>query len=278
MSSRQGIDDRSVNFETRVISRKWLSFHVYLSGSIDSFLSQYLASALEQECALRHIHRFFFIRYSDQDLHLRLRFLPRRTGEPAVIKEWIESTVRDFAGSLSTPGICRVEQRTYDRDEHYFGETIYSVYAELLNEQTSWFGLKLLRGYHDKRPQLTALLAACLAFFLSRMTEDREDYIQAVELARSFAGTVLKQLGFIGDLGRRVDQHDLDALIPQISSRSIPFLSQDPAAMSIIRLSRRARKAGDQGKFIVAHALHLLCNKLGFSIREEYWIFTLLRG
>jgi len=251
---------------------------VYLSGPIDLFLGHYLFSALTEECALQRIHRFFFIRYLDPGLHLRFRFTPGREGSPAMVREWMEKLVSKFADSLPEAGPCKMEESVYDREEHYFGETMYSVYSELLNEQTSWLGLRLLGGYCEERPQLMALLVTCILFFFNRMTGDQDELISALGLSGSFAGKVLTEHGLTPHEQGKEEQAAFNALIPKVFTRTGPFLCTDPAATAIIRLARRARKAGEPGKFVVTHAFHLFCNKLGFSLQDEYRLFSLLQN
>jgi thiopeptide-type bacteriocin biosynthesis protein len=278
MLSYDRVDDRGLKPETGPIGGKWLSFHLYLPGPPDLFLTEHLHPSLVGELASQQICRFFFIRYSEGGLHLRLRFLPGRSGDPVVIEQWFNNTVRDFAGSLPAPALCRLERRAYNREEHYFGETVYSVYAELLNEQTSWLALRLLSGYWNRPPQLLLLLAACLRFFLLRTTANPGDYIAVVELSRSFAADLVVKMGLSADMPTEKEQAAFDALVPQVLCGSISFLSHDHAVTAIIRLMRRACKIGQQGQFVATHALHLFCNKLGFSVQEEYRIFALLKG
>lgn len=277
MFSRHPIDDRRIGAGAKAPRIKWLSFHLYLSTPIDLFLVRHFSPALERACASQYIRRFFFIRYVEPSLHLRLRFMLNKTAEHFVIEEWLEDTLREFVEASTVSVFYKLEQHEYDREKHYFGETMRSVYSELLNEQTSSLGLRLLRGYHDRQPQLTALLVACLTFFLSGMTDDRMDFIETVGRSRSFAANVLAQLGLTSNVPPK-EQGAFDLLLPQICDRCNDFLSQDPAARAIIHLARRAHQYGDEGRFVVTHALHLFCNKLGFSIQDEHRVFSLLEN
>src|SRR5262249_14377812 len=145
-----------------VSSVKWLSFHVYLSGSMDLFLTRYFAPRLERACAARNIRRFFFIRYLDRGLHLRLRFMLGKIAGPFLIEKWLDEALREFSDSQATAVSYNIEQHEYHREKHYFGETIRSVYAELLNEQTSWLALGVLCVYEGRQRHLAVLLIACL--------------------------------------------------------------------------------------------------------------------
>ncbi len=259
-------------------ARRWLSFHVYLPNAIDSFLAQYMAPRLQDGSMSRHIRRFFFIRYFDEALHLRLRFLRREPDDDEIIKAWLGEMVREFSSAPGSIGPARIEEQLYDREEHYFGETIYSVYAELLNEQTSALALRLLESYYQDRTRLAALLIACLHFLMQKATTTPGELLRAVQASRSFAADVMTQSSLVAITTREEERAALILMVKRVAERAASFLGRDPAAMAIISLARRARKHGQQGEFVVTHALHLLCNKLGFSMQEEHWIYALLQS
>src|SRR5215218_10501986 len=110
----------------------WLSFHVFLPGPFDSFLVDHLAPALQDDLKSGTIKRFFFIRYSEGGNHIRLRLMSG--AQSGNLEQWLNRLVENFAAATSS-GLesCRVEQHRYDRSDLYFGETVFSVYAELLN-------------------------------------------------------------------------------------------------------------------------------------------------
>jgi thiopeptide-type bacteriocin biosynthesis protein len=243
---------------------------------MDRFLARHLAPALNQEYFAEQIARFFFIRYFEDGLHLRLRLKPRPRCDAGMIEEWIRGLGRDFSGSWAGAGKCRIERRDYSREEHYFGETVYSVYAELLNEQTSRLALRLLRGCYEQRAELILLLAVTVRFLLKGIAQDHKEFIQAAELSRSFAQDVLAKSGMSPEVVTAAEPSKLHALVRQASARAVPILQGDQVATAIVHLGCRLQRKGRFGRFVLTHAFHLLCNKLGCSMQEEYRLFSCL--
>jgi thiopeptide-type bacteriocin biosynthesis protein len=252
--------------------KHWLSFHIFLPGAFESFLVDHMAPALQDDLKAGTIKRFFFIRYSEGGNHIRLRLMacPHNADfEPRLIK-----LVGHFAATTSSDlNSCRVEQHPYDRSELYFGETALSVYAELLNEQTSYLGLRALAQYRG-RPRLIVVLASILNFLLVSSTDSLEDFRATLENSRRFAANAAAEFGFSVQSDEKLEaslRNILLQLLPQSSA-----LVQDQTIQRIVRLLRRTRKCKPSGEFVATHALHLLCNKLGVSILEEYNLFNTL--
>jgi thiopeptide-type bacteriocin biosynthesis protein len=253
---------------------RWLSFHVHLAGSLDQFLVRFLAPRLEHEFVAGSFSRFFFIRYLEGGLHLRLRFLPK-PGREGQIATWVTECVEDFRqASPDHLGSFRVEQHVYDRDTLYFGNTPHSVYAELLNEQTSWLALRLLCTLQGQRSGLMLVLGASLDHFLLSATPDRMTYLEALDASRQFAANTALDFGITANPPNREQQASFRALFPQVIDRSARFLKDDRNTGTIVNLMRRLRR--QRAAFVGVHAMHLFCNKLGFSLEEEFRIFSLL--
>jgi thiopeptide-type bacteriocin biosynthesis protein len=250
----------------------WLSFHIFLPGAFESFLVDHLAPALLDDLKAGTIKRFFFIRYSEGGNHIRLRLMAcAHNGD---FEPWLNKLVGNFAVATSSDlNSCRVEQHPYDRSELYFGETALSVYAELLNEQTSYLGLRTLAQYQG-RQRLIVVLASILNFLLVSSTDGLEDFRARLEDSRRFAANTTDDLGFSVQSDEKLEaslRNLLLQLLPQSST-----LNQDQTIQRILRLLRRTRKCKPSGEFVATHALHLLCNKLGISIVEEYNLFSTL--
>src|SRR5215510_11428356 len=162
----------------------WLSFHIFLPDAFGSFLVDHLAPALQNDLKAGTIKRFFFIRYSEGGNHIRLRLMTRaHSGD---LEQWLNRLVENFAiATSSNLNSCRVEQHPYDRAELYFGETALSVYAELLNAQTSYLGLRLLTQYQG-RQRLVVVLASILNFLLVSNADNLEDFKAMLEESRRF--------------------------------------------------------------------------------------------
>src|SRR5262249_20794619 len=91
-----GTHDRIMSAPATNAGQSWLSFHVFLPGLVEPFLVGYFLPALKVEQAARRVKRFFFIRYREGGLHLRLRFLTTSQAGPEVVGNWLNALVVQF--------------------------------------------------------------------------------------------------------------------------------------------------------------------------------------
>ena len=257
---------------------RWLSFHVFLQDALESFLLGYLLPAVDRELAAGRLKRFFFIRYSEGGLHLRLRFLPARTMDATATGNWLREIVREFDAEKapdSKPTL--VQEQRYNRAELYFGETLDSVYAELLNEQTSYLSLLLLHAQGRSHGRLLVVLSCTLYLLLRSATGNTNDFVKSLKDSQDFAARTLGELGLPLN---RVSSDFEDKLLRSLN-RALPVVAQqlerEPSLSRISRLLRRTGRSGSSDGFVGTHALHLLCNKTGFALQDEYHLFGALR-
>lgn len=252
----------------------WQSYHVFLQEGLgaaaDAFLVDGIYPEIRRQEESGRLKRFFFIRYSEGGPHLRLRLLPDSDQSALPLEEEIHRIVDEHGGRLESHG--------YDRVEHYFGETPESVYAELLNVSTTELSLALLQSFGpDRRGErwitLTCLLGSIL--LAARDNNDRRRLRATLEESRSFALRTGFSMG-IGpekageDAGRRWAE-TVEQAWPQVVA-GLPNGLIEPT----VRLLRRVRRRGPEGRNVAIHALHLLCNKTGFSLAEEHETFATL--
>jgi len=253
---------------------RWASFHLFLPGPLDPYLTDHLLPFLERETAAGSIERFFFIRYGVGTPHLRLRLLPGPgTGVESLLSA-VEGTVR---AHVTPTGAYSVEMHPYSRSELYFGETAASVYAELLNEATSRLCLEILAapgGDHRVRRWLS--LAAVLDRLVEASAGDEAELRSRLAESRAFARWAASEAGFPLHEEPRPPHPALDAALRSALVRLRPSLGAHPTLRRIARLLRRVRRNVPGGPRVAVHALHLLCNKLGFSLHEEHDLFTAL--
>jgi thiopeptide-type bacteriocin biosynthesis protein len=247
-------------------TRRWLSFHLFLCSHFDEFLVDHLAPALEERTAPSSPGRFFFIRYGDGGTHLRLRFLPRCHGFESRLGIWLQQIVGKFTTDM--PGV-RLEANTYDRKTLYFGETIASVYSELLNEQTSWLAIYVMRAAEKSQAKSFCLLIAILVSILRSISPDSSDAI-----ARSWSAFTIEELRKLPACPEPLPpamQLILLAHAPELLSPIAEGTVVYKITRRIAALIRRTLRI-PKGLFVATHALHLLCNKVGLSFQHEFWI------
>lgn len=257
--------------------RRWSSFHLHLPGSHARFLVEHLAPWLAAEAA--SFRRFFYLRYGEGGLHLRLRFLPHGGRPPDGLRRALEACAEAYLETLG-PSLrrlhYRIEEHPYRRGEHYFGDTPASAYAELLNEASSWLALRLLRsvGALDRRRRWL-LLVGSLDALLRTSVEGDCDRIRALTESRAFATRILERTGGAPDewvASHQRTGHALRRAVPRVVSA----LGDDASARRLAALLRRTRARCPDGRFVATHALHLFANKLGYSVTEEARAFYAL--
>jgi thiopeptide-type bacteriocin biosynthesis protein len=261
-------------------SGRWLGFHLQLRAPHEPFLADHLAPWLEREVEARRVRRFFFIRYGRDGGHLRVRLLPTPGTQEAALRAALESTVCGYLEKNSGAAAADpwLEEQPYSRSVHYFGENRASVYAELLNEATSWLCLRIVRGPGGDRWVCRWLVLIATLHQLVRGTSlDDGDFAYLVEEGRAFARQGWESLGLsIVDEALLDDQPLLLGAARAALARGAAAAG-DPLVRHTVRLLRRTRRYAPHGGHVATHALHLLCNKLGFSFYEEYNLFTALR-
>lgn len=261
-----------------VESRKrteWLSYYASLDHDLDVFLSEHLAPLVLEERSAGRLKRFFFIRYTEETLQLRIRFLPSCSESAAQIDRRLRQVMEDFNAGFAADRRALLKQVAYDRSL-YFGETIRSVYSELLNEHTSGFAFRLLRLYASKRAQLFVVLTFILHRVLSEILAPGDTLAALAEKSLAFAMNAIADLKlppFMLDTPRAAA---ISGSMLFVSSNARDDLQADPDIRTAVRLLQRVQRLPG-GAFVRIHSLHLLANKLGFSLADECLIFTLLK-
>jgi len=259
--------------------RRWQSLHLFMNPPFEPFLIDQLRPFLQAEIDSGKLRRFFFIRYSEGGNHLRLRFLPRAPADES-LGEWHRGLATRAERHLRHLGALgedyRLETARYDRNEHYFGDTLDSVYAELLNEATSWLALDLLGSLGpERRTARWLVLVATLDLLLRRATLDAAERLAELGSSREFARRAAQSVGFPLKDPEAAGQRWADTVAsacPRITAEA----DLEPRVERIVPPLRRVRQRGPRGRFVATHALHLLCNKLGFTLAEEHEAFATL--
>ncbi|MEL6821266.1 MAG: lantibiotic dehydratase C-terminal domain-containing protein, partial [Calditrichota bacterium] len=127
------------------MQQPWHSYHLHLQSGLNQFLSGYFLPAFEQLMTQEIVKRFFYIRFSEGGMHLRMRFqLDEKQSESQLEEKLVEAVDRFLLDIPVEDSDEEIEKRgqlvksLYDRKQHYFGNTMTTVYAELMNERTSY--------------------------------------------------------------------------------------------------------------------------------------------
>lgn len=263
--------------------RRWLGYHLFPEPPVEPYLVHHLAPLLRRALDDGTLRRAFFIRYgAGADAHLRLRVLPHVGRSSDQLRRVLQSTVAahvarvgdqvgDQAGTeRQPPRRAVVEEHPYRRAEHYFGETRSSVYAELLNEATSWLALDVLGALDHRRRWERWLVAAALTErLLQSATGGGAAYRTALGASESFAATACRRFGVQpADRSAAVVTSRAAAVESARATVETAFRRHQPAS-NAARLIRRMGAMGNEHVTVATHGLHLLWNKFGFSLAEE---------
>lgn len=100
---------------------EWLFLKIYCSPSfVDEIIGSVILSAAKRLFADKIIDKWFFLRYSDPDFHIRLRFHMLKSDDTSTILSLINKRLRPF---IRDKKIYRICIDTYQRELERYGET-----------------------------------------------------------------------------------------------------------------------------------------------------------
>lgn len=258
----------------------WISYRVFVGTPADPYLADYLWPMLDREFGAGRLRRFFFIRYGGgADAHLRLRFVPAVSWGSDALRQRLDDSLRAYAAvrpSAPAIGQYRLEDYPYSRERDYFGENLVSVHAELLNESTSWLALRLLRSLATSRHHERWIVLTCVSdMILRRTARNQQDLHTLIADSARFPVAAARRLGrpLQGVDHAHAGVNETMMLVQQ---RLTDTLGQDPRLSQVVRIMRRMRRMSGRGPAAATHGLHLLWNKLGFTLDHERQAFHLL--
>ncbi len=218
----------------------------------------------------------FFIRYGrGEDLHIRLRLLLHRS---ALLENYVEA-IRTLAYSACAVADAPPDEphpmiwmEPYDRTAEYFGESLASIYSELLNEQTSYISLRLLRATYGRPVALQCSIAYLLFHLISCVGCDEKMCIErSIALARRI---------IVKETQKQPEQNDnvVAAVAAAVNRNRAIFAAGFEFDLGLHHLSRLLSRAMGTVPHVVTHSLHLLCNKSGLSMWSEYQVLISVRS
>jgi lantibiotic biosynthesis protein len=276
--------DAKTKFRELGQSKKYLYLKLQLPiAQADSFLANRVLALTEDEDLRRHYQYFFFVRYAESGFHLRLRFfgtpdqLPRSARDR--IWAWAEAESSQEGRSLRV-GRYRGEWRRY-------GGRIGVRFAERLSSVSSHCVLSFLsarnHGLETSKLEFALASGEALLSALGLSLEERDRLFGAIgHSVRSmpvFQAEAPRIAAIFEQLGPAIlsIRHDprvfcsqemgpLQAVTERFASeigRLTPErgLLEQSLGLSMLRLSRSY--------------LHMHCNRLGLSNREESLLYLL---
>lgn len=259
-------------------SDKWLSFHIYLSGSANEYIRLYLPVLIEELEISRLVRRFFFIRYGEGGYHVRLRLMPYELS----MRDSIELKINQHLSKVNSLNKGnpladnRCETMSYSREEHYFGENRETVYSELINEQTSRLALMMAANFLDSKALFTLKSFPSLYFLFEMSAESPEDFRRSLKESMDFV--LNSGLYEKSDDGRsEFPSENLIAAALTTVSKMTEKMQSSATLTKAVKLLRRAKKL-PKGRFTATHSIHLYCNKLDFTMSQELKLYRLIEA
>jgi lantibiotic biosynthesis protein len=122
---------------------EWLYLKLYAgTATVDRLLRSGFGDTVRQAAKSGAVDRWFFLRYSDPDFHLRLRF----HGEPARLESEVWPALRSACAAMLDEGSgWRLQLDTYEREVERYGGPEGIERAEALFAADSEAALELLR-------------------------------------------------------------------------------------------------------------------------------------
>ena len=251
---------------------EWISYHIYLPWTGNEFLADFLPPLISHLKAEKQIKRFFFIRYTEGNYHIRLRLQLTGKSQRSTIKNFLNLTLKDFGKSSHIAASeIRFEANNYSREKHYFGHTKESVYAELINEQTSCLSMQMLAGVKNNDSSLLLKFTALIYWLFAFTSFNESDLKRSLEESRDFTEK--------NKSGESVTNFKTEILLrnlPIAINRMSDAAAKSQNVQQTVRLLKRLKLYSPHGRFVATHAIHLFSNKLGFSLSQESEIYNLL--
>lgn len=261
---------RDLTNAPRILSIRdgWVYVKVYLEiDAQDDLIKNQLKFAIDSLAAPAQCEHWFFIRYSDPEPHLRIRFkvgsqvkaVSLLGGLADVCNSWlIEGIIRDFTFDTYKPEYDRYGGvRILEKMEHFFSED-----SKLLQQSLMHVGLD--SGIKSKN-----ILCSVNLFMLMRVLTESEEHARAlVSLVED------KKLG--GPEYRR----DRPALLARVDSQELmsdinSWLCSAANVFAMLRsIDELATAHYDD---VVRSVMHMHCNRAGFDRSGEQAIYGIVR-
>lgn len=270
-----------------------------ISGAVDRqrgpgtewlFAKLYHPPALEEDLLVGHVAdfvcealrddlvaRWFFIRYSDPDRHLRVRF----NGRPEALVEKLIPRLCTWANALVEKGVCtRFALDTYDRELERFGGHAGNELAESAFTADSNSALELLQLLREFEPELnrTSIAVASLDGLLAALGLDEAGRLawcrKHVRSRHESSAEYRDHKQRLRTLVGGQDASPAASSLRTILSEREQTLAPIAAAFRHLALDSRLDRELDD---VYSSLVHLHCNRLGgINQAWEQLVFGLL--
>ncbi|MFN0015195.1 MAG: lantibiotic dehydratase [Saprospiraceae bacterium] len=261
------------------VGSDWLYFKLYCGHkTADEILAQSILPLVRQLAAERLVDQWFFIRYSDPDHHIRLRF--HLTG-PGALGAIIQATHEALQERMEQNQIWKIQMDTYEREVERYGAYTMAL-AEKLFHADSLHTLLFLEQA-DESPEevrwLYGLMAAddlleSFGFslaqkiaFTERMKNSFETEFkvsESVHFRKLLNGKFREHRHKIVPLLNRVGESAYSNLYALLHAR---HTDTSPLVQTILSLCRQKNLPLDQ---YISSYLHMLFNRLFTSGQRLY--------
>lgn len=258
---------------------EWLSVHLFYTGTAENVLKTVVQPFLKQVAPLLHpACPYFFIRYAEDGLHIRLR-LQTISSQLQVMKTMLEA---DLCHSDIT-----IKPTPYVQETKRYGNEYTLPIAEALFHASSLCSLQYIASWESWNLH-SALLVACqmnICFFYA-LNENRNTitkistrFVQAwlANLADASAHSSFENLNnYLHTLYNRqahVLQPMAFTLWRQLQATQAPVALQaySNACRPLLEQFKNAALTEDAFHYALRSLLHMTHNRLGLPNKEEAW-------
>jgi len=244
-----------------------------ISGSMLTFAENALASGLADS--------WFFIRYSDPEAHLRLRF----HGAPERLTRQLFGHVCEWASGLIAEGIfLKSVFDTYEQEVERFGGPAGMALAERFFSMDSRYAAELLRHYnakqwlHDRSTMVAISIDDLLGAIGLSEAERLRWYSSQATLGRTQTSDEYRQRKNV--LRALLGKPDFLATEPGGGEIARVFRDRQKALADVVDTLRKLGSAGELGQSfdtLCASFVHLHVNRLNSTDSlSEQWLLSLL--
>ena len=182
---------------------RWLYFKIYTGfKTADQLVTDVIAPLCNELLSNRVISKWFFIRYSDPELHLRLRFLLTDTSKAGLpigmLNEALQEYVRDGL-------VWKVQIDTYQREVERYGQTTMEL-SESLFFYDSQFFTEILSSLQDNEAE-TDRWRLALASVDTLLNDFGFDLPQKVEFISTVKENFVHEFGLLNSRSQLSDKY-----------------------------------------------------------------------